>query len=74
MVAGRTINMYDGTDDAAQVFGTLLGIIHITVGAAQSGSEAYGRLDLTDKSPPDPLPTASRPPPDPPLAVIGPEE
>ena len=35
MVAGRTINMYDGTDDAAQVFGTLLGIIHITVGAAQ---------------------------------------
>eukprot|EP00976_Prorocentrum_cordatum_P047638 962336-Prorocentrum_minimum.AAC.1 len=35
-----------------------------------SGSEAYGRLDLIDKSPPDPLPSCapfetSRPPPDP---------
>eukprot|EP00959_Pyramimonas_sp_CCMP1952_P072763 1520473-Pyramimonas_sp.AAC.1 len=25
------------------------------------GSEAYGRLDFTDKSPPDPLLTPSRP-------------
>eukprot|EP00976_Prorocentrum_cordatum_P037960 771120-Prorocentrum_minimum.AAC.1 len=42
-------------------------------GRVSGVSLGYGRLDLTNKSPPDPLQTPSRPPPDPlqTLAVSG---